>query len=1012
MNAHPFSQHWPLLLLSAALIASLALAGLLRTSAAGDTPGKQETPPKPPAGPAVVSTDSILNNSPEEDDYLEEIQGVILAANYAEARRACDSMLLEFQEKYGKESIPAAKVWHLLGVIKSGESQLDSSLVFYQRALRIREKAYLGNPHPDLGMTYNNIGIIYAKNGQYRQALSFFLKGLEVNKAVLGEEDLKIGFAYANLGRLYDLSGEYEKALGYLKEAEALIQAKTGPDSPKLAHVYNNMGIVYRKIGQVERAFPYLEKALELKKTAFGDTHPEVAAGYNNLGLAYLDRGDTGKAISNLEKNLSILTAIFGDNHLYVASSAHNVGDVLAEQGLYARAIPHYERALRIRERLLGAFHPDLGLNLIMLGTIAEERKEFEKALDYYDQALYRLRFQPGSEEGFSSVNAPLHMIDALYYKARIHTRFFRQGRGPEHLILARQEHDTIQAAIDYLRASYTEESSVQFFNQNTAPLFEAAISNALLLHENGIGKGMQEKSFQLSEAARSYLLQAAFRKSDALHYVGVADTLVEREKNLQQAIAQAEKERHEAAGSPQASDSLLQAYTSGIFSLRQEYEALKQHFKTQYPDYFRLRYDNSTLSPKGVQDSLLAPGQALVEYFVGDSSLFAFVIRKDTFLARQIPLDFPLEDWARQMQKSLFEFYLLDRALQSEDKRQAAARQYAEAAHQLYLHVFEPVDELLPPGTDITIIPDGVLGYLPFEVFLVEKPEKADGFRTHHYLLKDRRISYAYSATALAEMKYRRAQRSPEKTLLAFAPSFTQDSAALASRDPGPTLIRNRLGPLKWNAPEAASIQKIMGGALFTGALATKGRFTELSGNFKILHLSTHGKANDQVGDYSFLAFYEASGQAGAGRLYTRELYNLSLDAEMVVLSACETGIGELQRGEGIISLARGFSYAGAKSIITSLWSVNDKATMEVMELFYRHIKAGKAKDEALRLAKLEYLANSVNAAPFYWAGFIPIGDMAPITLQPWWKPLWIWGLNGAALLLLGWLFLRRRPE
>lgn len=160
MNAHPFSQHWPLLLLSTALIASLALAGLLRTSAAGDTPGKQETPPQPPAGPAVVSTDSILHNSPEEDDYLEEIQGAILAANYAEARRACDSMLLEFQEKYGKESIPAAKVWHLLGVIKSGESQLDSSLVFYQRALRIREKAYLGNPHPDLGMTYNNIGIL------------------------------------------------------------------------------------------------------------------------------------------------------------------------------------------------------------------------------------------------------------------------------------------------------------------------------------------------------------------------------------------------------------------------------------------------------------------------------------------------------------------------------------------------------------------------------------------------------------------------------------------------------------------------------------------------------------------------------------------------------------------------------------------------------------------------------------------------------------------------------------
>ena len=162
----------------------------------------------------------------------------------------------------------------------------------------------------------------------------------------------------------------------------------------------------------------------------------------------------------------------------------------------------------------------------------------------------------------------------------------------------------------------------------------------------------------------------------------------------------------------------------------------------------------------------------------------------------------------------------------------------------------------------------------------------------------------------------------------------------------------------------------------------ATKETFEKIVGDYRIVHLATHGKANDKIGDYCFLAFTEQKDSLQNELLYVRDIYNLSLNADLVVLSACETGIGELKRGEGVISLARAFAYSGAKSLITTLWSVNDKSTMQIMEGFYRQLKKGASKDAALWKAKQVYLEKSKHeqAHPFFWSAFIPIGDMQAV--------------------------------
>ena len=245
----------------------------------------------------------------------------------------------------------------------------------------------------------------------------------------------------------------------------------------------------------------------------------------------------------------------------------------------------------------------------------------------------------------------------------------------------------------------------------------------------------------------------------------------------------------------------------------------------------------------------------------------------------------------------------------------------------------------------------------------------------------------------------------------IAFAPLFEEKKAVVENEEIA--ALRSGLAPLKYNIPESEAIQQLLGGKVFAGVSATEATFVDQAAGYKIIHLATHGKANDKMGDYAYLAFAEIPDSIENEKLYNRDLYNLRLNADMVTLSACETGIGELQRGEGIISLARGFSYAGTKSLITSLWSVDDASTKELMEGFYRYIKAGKAKDEALHLAKLDYLDNhrTINAHPFYWASFIAMGDMTPIDLGPSISPLW-WVLIGVVVVVVFLIWRKRRSK
>ena len=307
-------------------------------------------------------------------------------------------------------------------------------------------------------------------------------------------------------------------------------------------------------------------------------------------------------------------------------------------------------------------------------------------------------------------------------------------------------------------------------------------------------------------------------------------------------------------------------------------------------------------------------------------------------------------------------------------------ADSFAQAAYYIHEKLLTPLSNLLTK--EVIVVPDGVLGYVPFDVLLSEMPKEATTFKSHAYFGKNHIVSYNYSATLWQEMLNKKHKTEPTKNFIGFAPYYNGDTLLLSNLFSHDLAMRKGLDSLKYSGEEVFKAQKLMHGESVLDKKATKETFEKIAGDYRIVHLATHGKANDKIGDYCFLAFTEQKDSLNNELLYVRDIYNLSLNADLVVLSACETGIGELKRGEGIVSLARAFAYAGAKSIVTTLWSVNDKSTMQIMENFYRQLKNGASKDEALWKAKQAYLdkSNKNQAHPYFWSAFIPIGDMRAV--------------------------------
>ncbi len=872
----------------------------------------------------------------------------------------CDSQALRLRIKmYGEDSPEVAKSYNNLGINFQDIGDFDKSIELHKKALSIRLKA-LGFLHKHTAYSYLNLGTSYMDKGDYQRQLEYLQKAFEIDTSLYGDESPEIISTYNNIGVGYINLGDYERAISYLSKALFLEKKYYGKKHIDIATTLNNIGICYSSLKDYQKATEYQKDALEIRLEVFGHNHRTVADSYNNLGTIAYDRKDFKESVKFHQKALELRKSLLGKEHPDVASSNFNLGLVYEEKGELNIAQTYYQSALNENIKVFGGRHPEVAKVYRALASIAIQRQSFTEAESLLKKSFGALSFQSG--HSLSSISSIPGLLLTQNTQINLFNKKYDVLKHNSYLHASRRAY---QEAFETIQYQSELSSSKSILRENIQSTFEGAIIANHSLYSLTDSAIYLKDAFFIAENAKAQLLYASIKESNALKFSGIPDSLLQREYDLRIDMTYLDKKRRALLQKDyEAIDTTVLSLSNQIFDLEQELEALKKQFEEAYPAYHRLKYDRSTISISEVQQELLKPDQALLEYFVGDSSIFIFLIPKEGApILKEVKKDFPLEDWVAKFREGV--------------SNTNKVKTYLKYAQLLYDSLIQPVAEQLPER--VIIVPDGVLGYLPFSALLSGQPGNIGNPKTYPFLLKEHQFSYSYSATLLKEMRDKEHRHQAEGQLLAFAPFFESEIAGITEQR------SDAWKKLPFTGPEVKRVASFFPKKylIFSGKKATKEAFLQDAAHYRFLHIATHGQADDRVGDYSFLVFASPTDTSTAARLFVRELYNLELNADMVVLSACQVGAGQLQRGEGIISLARAFAYAGAKSLVFPIWSVNDGKTAELMGYFYKYLAEGAPKDEALRSAQLKYLdqqPSNFAKHPAFWAAFSAVGDMRAI--------------------------------
>lgn len=940
------------------------------------------------------------------------------------------------QQLFGLENAQVARAQLNLGACYHQIGNIEKAIYYYEQCLETRKKVE-GEAYRGDHIVYHNLGLIYDNKHDRAKAREYYLKSLNLRLA--GTNLDEVAQSYLQLCYLEGKSGNCEQALRYGAEGLRICKEETGNKirEAELRHAYGDALHGKGDFAQVEESY---EQALKLFRQELGNDHIYLATVLNSIAitsvsgpthareylleaLAICEKngkpvenyavtcgnlaencealGDLDNAIKYARTALDVLAGNLGAYQQNIGTIWQNLGKYYSKKGDPESSLQSYEQA----EKAWG------GINSIAIALNRAEvrirQKQYDKATVLLQESLSRLN-QTGRDpkslhtlfQNWASMEAEqgnyaaaMALADSAIAAAGSRLGRFQEGLSQEYVranvlkgqlclryFAQMQEQTVLEEANNAFQRAENElqrclNSAMRESDKSSLMHYATAISEGIMWVETVSPGTRSDTAFKTSELAKARSLRAAFQETRARKLAGIPDSLLEQAHRLNVEIALWETTEYKLAqaGAPEDDTTRLEARAQSA-ELRRRHDRLIRHFETKYTDYHRLRYDLRTETVPSVQRDLLQPGQTLLEYFTGDSVIFIHVVRPDTYRMVRIFRDFPLEELVQDMRSGITD-------CGPESDLPAALDRYARAAYQLYQKLIAPVAVDIPAGDQIILVPDGLLTYIPFEALLTEPPAELMDWHRYKYWVLRHDISYCYSATLLREMREREHRAEPEHLFLGMAPTYAGDTTAIKSsaRDGAPD---TRLQALEYNDVEVDSLQHLLGGQIYTGADATKARFVQESGRYRILHPALHGNADDRSGDYSFLAFYEDPDHGiEQDRLYVREVYNLALNADLVTLSACQTNTGELRRGEGIIGLTRAFAYAGAKSIVGSLWNAHDKNTMLFMVDFYRRLKSGARKDAALAGAKRTFIGyGDERSHPFFWAAFVGVGDMREV--------------------------------
>lgn len=863
-------------------------------------------------------------NKAGEAETLNNIANVYnLKGEYEEAL-AVYEMSLKIAKEIGDRAGEAIALGNI-GVVYESTGKYSQALEAYEASLTIKRE--LGDK---LGqaLTLNNIGIVYQFTGRYREALGKYEESLRIAREIGNK--VAESMAVSNLGAIYQSTGDYAKALESY-EASLKIERELGNKAGE-AQALGNIAIVYKLTGQYAEALDAFETVLKIFQQL--QMQPEIAVTLHNIGAIYEVMNEPVKALQAFEASLKIKREI--SDKLGEALTLNNIGAVYQSMGKHAEALGMFEESLKIARGI--GHRAGEAAALSSMGRVYRLTSKYGEALKVYEESVKI------AEE----IGAPDIAFNNYWGIGDVHRSQKRWEPGAE-------AYRKAIALIEQIRAA-TKEPSLQmgFFKQCTEPYY-GLVTCLIALNK-------KEEAFQVAERAKARTLVELLEGGG----VDVTKVLTEEEKQqkqeLEDRLAFLNAEHRYLKSQPNPDESRLKDVESRLVAARRDYDAFRRRLYLAHPELQSQQGESTPLTvAQAIQwfQALKARDVVMLEYLVGNEQTWLFALSgtgKLTVHAIRIT--------RKELEQRV---NALREAIRLKEEGRIGTLPKIETALRKLDVLLNPVSPALKGARQVCIVPDDVLWEVPFAALKMPKGQ---------YLIEVCAVSYAPSLTALKAMSDReRKQARPAQTLLAMAPFAYADAGnRLRIRE---VPLRGTFSPLPASLHEVAAVSQLYGTKPYLREKANETLVKTEGDKMRILHFATHAIFEPSQGMYSCVVMAEEKGEDGF--LEAREIVDLDLLSELAVLSACETARGQLSRGEGVIGLSWAFFIAGCPSIIVSQWKVQDESTAQLMSAFYRNLKAGKGKAEALRQAQLSLLRSNPRSKiqhPFYWSPFILVGD------------------------------------
>jgi CHAT domain-containing protein/TolA-binding protein len=917
---------------------------------------------------------------------------LIAAGKYDEALAQEESALKLREKAFGPESPLVANSLHQLGNIYHVKGDYPKAETAFQRALTIRESTS-GPESNDAFTLLIGLGGLYYDMGELDKAAQFMRRATVIQGKILNLDQGRVMALFNNFALVYYAKGEYAAAEREFERAIAIAQRIFGPDDSNVADILLNLSTIYQAVGDYLKMESTAQHALAIYEKVLRPDDPDIGNPVLNLGNARYLRGDLEHAEPLYQRALQIYEKALGPEHPLVALALNNLAEIYHDRREFAQAEPLYLRSLAIREKKLGELHADVGQSLNNLGNLYRDQGDYQRAEQFYQRALSTREKALGPEH--PDVMSTLSHFSLMY-----------MAKGD---FVAAQKFQARAIAISERNAALnlsggSERQKLAYLDSLSEQLDRAVTLSVKLAPEQAAARDL----------ALTTVLQRKGRVQDAL-----SESLVSLRRRLNSEDAKlldrfnettSQLSRLVLAGPQQMTAEQFKRRNNELNDAREQLEAeiarRSAEFRAQSQpvtiDAVRRVLPGNAALLEFVSYRPLSPKGITAKERYGARRYVVYVIRKQGEISwRELGDAKRLDDAVGALREAL------------RDPQRSDTRELARVVDE---RVMRPIRDSIGDATQLLVSPDGELNLVPFPALVDEQGR---------YLIQ--RYSFTYLTSGRDLLRMQVARESQSAPLIVANPTFGEQATVptLAIATNGKHVQRDTkrrsitatrsltdtyFAPLDATESEARSIQTLFPDAkVLTGASATETAVKQVTAP-RILHLATHGfflfeapavASGPDVsvpkapasGSSPGLAIENPllrsgialaganlrNGKGDDGILTALEASGLNLwGTKLVVLSACDTGVGEVRTGEGVYGLRRAFTLAGAESLVMSLWPISDYTTRTLMTSYYQNLKSGMGRGEALRQVQLEMLKKKPKLHPFYWANFIQAGEWA----------------------------------